>query len=122
MARHGWAASGEQGAAPGQTAGSAVAAHIVADRQEAGIASVRNSLALCKIHHAALDAKILGVRPDHVVQIRSDLREEVDGPMLRYRLQERHGEPMMALPTARKERPDPDRLKVAYRAFRDAAG
>lgn len=98
------------------------AAHIVPDSQDAGIASVRNGLALCKIHHAAFDAKILGVRPDHVVQIRSDLLEEIDGPMLRYGLQERHGERLMALPSARKERPDPDRLEVTYRAFLAAAG
>ena len=59
------------------------AAHIVPDRDERGIASVRNGMALCKIHHAALDAHILGIRPDHVVEIRADLLHEVDGPMLK---------------------------------------
>jgi putative restriction endonuclease len=39
------------------------AAHIVADREEAGIAAVRNGLALCKIHHAAYDCQCSGSDP-----------------------------------------------------------
>lgn len=94
------------------------AAHIVPDREEAGVAAIRNGLSLCKIHHAAFDSHILGVRPDYVVQIRSDLLEEADGPMLRYGLQERHGQRLMVLPAARKERPARDLLEVAYETFR----
>jgi putative restriction endonuclease len=59
------------------------AAHIVADSAEAGIPSVRNGLALCKIHHAAFDANILGILADLVVEIREDLLHENDGPMLK---------------------------------------
>lgn len=95
-------------------------AHIVPDSDERGIASVRNGMALCKIHHAAYDAHILGVRPDHVVEIRSDLLEEIDGPMLRYGLQERHGQTLMALPRAKAERPDQALLQISYEAFRAA--
>lgn len=93
------------------------AAHIVPDRHEAGVASVRNGLALCKIHHAAFDSHILGVTPDLVVEIRSDLLDEVDGPMLRYGLQERHGQQLMVIPQSPKERPDPQLLTVAYEQF-----
>ncbi len=96
------------------------AAHIVPDRDEAGVAAVRNGLALCKIHHAALDAHILGVRPDYVVEIRPDLLEEIDGPMLRYGLQERHHQRLMVVPTSRRERPDRDLLEIAYERFRAA--
>lgn len=96
------------------------AAHIVPDHDELGIASVRNGLALCKIHHAAYDKHILGITPDHVVEIRHDLLEEVDGPMLRYGLQERHRQPLMALPRARAEHPDPALLRISYGAFRAA--
>lgn len=96
------------------------AAHIIPDRDELGIAAVRNGMALCKIHHAALDFQILGVRPDHVVEIREDLLNEVDGPMLRYGLQERHGQKLMALPSARNEQPDRDLLEAAYSRFRAA--
>ena len=96
------------------------AAHIVGDREEAGIPVVRNGMALCKIHHAAYDRHILGVRPDRIVEIRADLLEEIDGPMLRYGLQERHGQPLMALPRNRAEQPDPELLAVSYTAFRAA--
>ncbi|MGN6597670.1 MAG: HNH endonuclease, partial [Actinomycetes bacterium] len=56
------------------------AAHIVEDRHEMGVAAIRNGLALCKIHHAAFDTGILGIRPDLLVQIRADILEELDGP------------------------------------------
>lgn len=97
------------------------AAHIVPDSHELGAATVVNGLALCKIHHAAFDANILGIRPDLVVEIRQDLLAEIDGPMLRHGLQERHGNRLMVLPTARRERPDPDRLGIRYEAFRAAS-
>ncbi len=100
------------------------AAHIVADREDDGQPVVTNGLAMCKIHHAAYDARILGIRPDLVVQIRVDILTEVDGPMLRYGLQGRHNQPLMAVPRRRIERPDPDpdRLQVAFDAFRSAPG
>ncbi|MDP9116418.1 MAG: HNH endonuclease [Actinomycetota bacterium] len=97
------------------------AAHIVPDSDEGGIASVRNGLAMCKIHHAAFDRSILGIRPDHVVEIRQDLLDEIDGPMLKYGLQERHGQPLMRLPRSRAERPSVDLLEVSYIKFRAAS-
>jgi Predicted restriction endonuclease len=93
------------------------AAHIVADSDDRGIASVRNGLALCKIHHAAYDSHILGVRPDLVVQIRQDLLDEIDGPMLEHGLKERHDQALMVVPRARAERPDPDLLELSYQGF-----
>ncbi|GAA1481173.1 HNH endonuclease [Gordonia sinesedis] len=97
------------------------AAHIVPDSDEEGIAAVRNGLALCKIHHAAYDRQILGIRPDdYVVEIRRDLLDEVDGPMLLHGLQGRHGQALMVLPRSRRERPDRDLLNVSYERFRAA--
>jgi putative restriction endonuclease len=96
------------------------AAHIVPDREEGGIASVRNGMAMCKIHHAAYDKHILGVRPDLVVEIRRDLLDEIDGPMLQYGLKERHGQRLLSLPHSRAERPDPALLEVSYARFRSA--
>lgn len=93
------------------------AAHIVADSDEHGIASIRNGIALCKIHHAAFDTKILGIRPDHVVQIRADLLEEIDGPMLQHGLKERHNQRLMVLPSSRREHPDPALLELEYERF-----
>jgi len=74
----------------------------------------------CKIHHAAYDSGILGIRPDKVVEIRTDLLSEIDGPMLQHGLKERHGQPLMALPRIRKEQPDPLLLEVSYERFRAA--
>lgn len=96
------------------------AAHIVPDREEGGIASVRNGLALCKIHHAAYDVSVLGIRPDLVVEIRADLLAEIDGPMLEHGLKGRHGQRLMTVPRARADRPDVELLEQRYARFRDA--
>ncbi len=96
------------------------AAHIIPDNHELGVASVRNGLALCKIHHAAYDSNILGIRPDLVVQIKSDLLDEVDEPMLQYGLKERHNQKLMVLPKARAERPGTQFLKFRYELFQGA--
>lgn len=93
------------------------AAHIVPDSHAEGIAAVTNGLALCKIHHSAFDARILGIDPDYTVHIRRDLLDEIDGPMLRYGLQERHGQKLMAVPRARRERPDRRRLESSFERF-----
>lgn len=97
------------------------AAHILPDAHEDGIAAVTNGLSLCKIHHSAYDRKFMGIRPDYVVEIRADLLNEVDGPMLRHGLQERHGERLLVLPQQRKERPSSALLEKAYLRFREAA-
>ena len=93
------------------------AAHIIADGQDGGDPVVRNGLALCKIHHAAFDAGILGIRPDYQVEIRHDLLAEIDGPMLKHGLQELHRSQLRVLPAVRRERPDPERLDQAYQRF-----
>lgn len=97
------------------------AAHIVPDSEQGGVASVRNGLAMCKIHHAAFDARLLGVRPDLVVEISGGLLKENDGPMLKHGLQGRHGERLMNVPSRRADRPDPDLLEATYQKFRAAS-
>jgi len=93
------------------------AAHIVPDSHVDGVASVRNGLSMCKIHHAAYDSNILGIRPDFVVQIRSDLLDEIDGPMLQHGLKERHNQRLMVLPKVRAERPGDEFLTPRYESF-----
>lgn len=93
------------------------AAHIMPDGHERGIASVVNGMSMCKIHHAAFDSHFLGVRPDHVVEIRQDLLDEVDGPMLKHGLQELHGGRLMKVPTARASRPSRELLEMKYEMF-----
>jgi|tagenome__1003787_1003787.scaffolds.fasta_scaffold20984553_5 putative restriction endonuclease len=96
------------------------AAHILPDRHPHGEPVVPNGLAMCKIHHAAFDANILGIRPDHVVEIQSDILTEIDGPMLRHGLQEMHGARIF-LPRSRRDRPDRTRLEERYAEFQTAA-
>ncbi|MCA0295214.1 MAG: HNH endonuclease [Actinobacteria bacterium] len=92
------------------------AAHIIADRDEAGLPAVSNGLALCKIHHAAFDMNMLGISPDYVVRIDQKLLEEVDGPMLRHGLQEMHGS-VLTVPQRRQDRPDKARLEQRFAEF-----
>jgi putative restriction endonuclease len=96
------------------------AAHIVPDADPLGLPVVQNGIALCKIHHAAYDRNILGIRPDYVVEIHHRLLDEIDGPMLRHGLQDHHGQPLRTLPRVRVERPTPDRLEIRYATFRAA--
>jgi putative restriction endonuclease len=98
------------------------AAHIVPDGVDGGDPIVCNGLAMCKIHHAAFDARIIGIRPDLGVEVRDDLLHEIDGPMLRYGIQGLHGGRLMVVPDARSERPDRQRLEWAYDRFKSEAG
>lgn len=95
------------------------AAHILPDNHPHGEPIVPNGLAMCKIHHAAYDADILGIRPDRVVEVREDVLNEIDGPMLRHGLQEMHGAKIF-LPRSRRDHPDPVRLEERYTQFRAA--
>lgn len=95
------------------------AAHILPDGHPRGSPVVPNGLALCKIHHAAYDGNYLGVRPDFVVEVRKDVIEAEDGPMLLHGLQEMAGT-RLTLPRATSARPDPSRLEERYEVFRRA--
>lgn len=94
------------------------AAHIIPDSDEFGVPAVQNGLALCKLHHSAYDALLLGITPDAVVEIAPRILLEVDGPTLKHGLQGRHGQKLMALPARRSEWPDPQALALRYEAFR----
>jgi putative restriction endonuclease len=95
------------------------AAHIIGDDKPHGIPVVQNGLAMCKIHHAAYDANLLGISPDYSVRINSDLMDEVDGPMLLHGLQEMDGR-QLSLPKRRTEHPSKDRLAERFDEFRTA--
>lgn len=97
------------------------AAHIIPDTEPRGEAVVTNGMALCKIHHAAYDSNIMGITPDYTVDIQRSVLLERDGPMLQHGLQELHGKPLLWLPRAIRQRPDPDRLSERYQDFLDAA-
>lgn len=95
------------------------AAHILPDNDPRGEPIVPNGLALCKIHHAAFDRHILGIRPDMRVAIRSDILLEVDGPMLKYGLQEMDGASIV-LPANALLRPKAEFIETRYELFMKA--
>lgn len=93
------------------------AAHILADGTPHGQPVVPNGISLCKIHHGAFDANILGIRPDLTLHVRADVMDEVDGWMLAGGIQGVHNRPLEILPKSRASRPDPVRLEERYAAF-----
>jgi putative restriction endonuclease len=92
------------------------AAHIVADSEPDGEPVIPNGLALCKLHHAAFDRFFLSVRPDYAIEIRRDLLQETDGPMLRHGLQGMHGQKIV-LPSRMSLRPSQELLARRHALF-----
>jgi putative restriction endonuclease len=95
------------------------AAHIIPDSEPDGIPEVRNGLSLCKIHHTAYDKMIIGITPDYTIEIRSDIMEESDGPMLKHGLQGMN-EVKLYTPGNREYKPDKDFLARRYEDFKKA--
>ena len=95
------------------------AAHILPDTHPEGRPIVQNGLSLCKLHHAAFDTNILGVRPDHVIELRQDVLDEVDGPMLVHGLQGFQGSKLI-LPRSKDLNPHSVFLEERYDVFRMA--
>lgn len=95
------------------------AAHIIPDNEPGGEPVVTNGMALCKLHHAAFDKYILGVRPDYSIEVRQDILREHDGPMLQHGLKGLH-EKRIVLPMKKIQRPDPELLDQRYMKFKKA--
>jgi putative restriction endonuclease len=95
------------------------AAHILPDGHPLGEPVVPNGIALCKLHHAAFDADILGVRPDLIIEVRRDILREKDGPMLVHGLQD-FDRQTIVVPRRAALRPNPDFLAERYDRFRKA--
>jgi putative restriction endonuclease len=92
------------------------AAHILPDGHPRGEPVVSNGLALCKLHHAAFDGHLIGVKPDLVVHVASAILHEPDGPMLRHGLQAFHGS-RISVPRNSTLRPNPEFLAERYEWF-----
>jgi putative restriction endonuclease len=97
------------------------AAHIIPDGDPGGEPVVENGIALCKLHHAAFDGFFLGIRPDYVVEVRKDILNEHDGPMLLHGLQGLHGTKIL-LPRSARQRPDRHRLEERFERFLTTGG
>src|ERR1700716_3336004 len=95
------------------------AAHIVADKDEKfGQPVVPNGIPLSKIHHAALDAHLIGIDPDYRLHVSERLLGQRDGPMLEALKRLNGG--TIHLPNRDQDRPDRDRLALRFERFRAA--
>ncbi len=93
------------------------AAHIIPDREPEGVPVVRNGIALCKLHHATFDAFIIGISPDYIVEIRDDILEEHNGPMLEHLIKDFH-KSRIVLPKDKESWPDKEFLEIRYQRFK----
>jgi putative restriction endonuclease len=91
------------------------AAHIVGDVELGGVATVRNGLSLCTIHHRAFDQDLVGVSPDYVVHVSGRLLEDDDGPMLE--LLKGFHRTSLRLPRRKIDLPDQERLDARFERF-----
>ncbi len=96
------------------------AAHIIPDAEPEGEPVVRNGISLCRLHHAAFDRFFLAVRPDHIIEVRPDVLEEIDGPTLQHAIQGLHGQPIV-LPRNSEEQPATEFLFERYGRFLEVA-
>lgn len=96
------------------------AAHIVADAEARGAATVSNGLSLCTIHHRAFDQHLVGVSPDYTVRVARRLLEDDDGPMLEL-LKGFQGQTIV-VPERRAWRPDRESLALRYERFAAQGG
>ena len=70
---------------------------------------------------AAFDKYLIGVRPDGLIEVRRDILEEHDGPMLRHGLKRLH-QTRICRPRSKANKPDPELLEHRYTRFVRAAG
>ena len=96
------------------------AAHIIPDADELGEPIVPNGISLCRLHHAAFDRFFLTIRPDFIIEVRSDILKEEDGPTLRYAIQGIHGQHIV-LPARKNLHPAAAHLEQRYARFVELA-
>ena len=71
---------------------------------------------MCKLHHSAYDASIIGVTPDSIIQVRADILEEEDGPVLQHGLKGLHKSKLI-LPSSKSHYPSREALDWRYSRF-----
>jgi len=91
------------------------AAHIRSDAK-GGEPVVPNGIAMCKIHHAAFDNRVMAIRPTYEIEVRADVLTEEDGPTLKHALQGLHLQ-RIQVPRRRALRPNPELLEERYEEF-----
>jgi len=96
------------------------AAHILPDGDPESKPIVTNGISLCKLYHAAFDSLIIGITPDYKIEIRKDVLNETDGPMLQHGLKVLHNSNII-LPKIKRDWPDKDLLDRRYQWFRNVS-
>ncbi|MHA7218623.1 HNH endonuclease [Arthrobacter sp. MDT1-48-3] len=92
------------------------AAHIVPDRDDQGIASVINGLALCKNHHAAFDDGLLAVADDLTIHVSRRVMNSGPGEAVDRLLKDYDGRKLAVIPDIAAWRPDPQLLARTWAA------
>ena len=96
------------------------AAHIIMGADEQfGQPVVSNCLPMAKLHHAALDAHLIGVDHDYRIHVSDRLLEIRDGPFLELGLKGIAGT-LIKLPRRSDDRPDRDRLARRFEQFQES--
>ena len=95
------------------------AAHIIPDREPEGEPGVTNGIALCKLHHAAFDSFIVGISPDYIIEVRQDVLDEEDGPMLKHGLIELHKSKII-VPNDVELQPNRVFLEIRFERYKNA--
>jgi putative restriction endonuclease len=95
------------------------AAHIAADGHELlGQPVITNGIPLSKLHHAAFDNHLIGIRPDYRIVVSRRLLDTRDGPTLEA-LKTLDGA-SINFPRREKDRPDRERLAMRFDLFNKA--
>jgi len=93
------------------------AAHIIPDSHDHGEASIRNGIALSKLHHSAFDKNLIGIDADYRIHVRDEVMEATDGPLLEEGIKALHGRAIQ-LPGNVDKRPSRDFLAQRFEVFR----
>ena len=92
------------------------AAHIIPDNLPESKSTIDYGISLCKLHHSAYDIFILGITPDYIIQVREDILEEEDGPILQHGLKGLH-QTKLILPSSKSQWPNQEALEWKYNRF-----
>lgn len=96
------------------------AAHIRPDSQ-GGSTEVSNGMSLCKIHHGAYDANIIGISPDYIIHVQETVLETFDGPTLQHSIKEMNGQSLRQIPREHGNKPDRELLAERFESFKAAS-
>jgi putative restriction endonuclease len=92
------------------------AAHIRPDSQ-GGSTKISNGMSLCKIHHGAYDADIIGISPDYRIHVKESVLATFDGPTLEHSIKKMDGETLRQIPQETSSKPDRELLAERFEKF-----